>query len=113
MKRPAKPPKAYAVYLGIVCTERGWAQPEAEVMLIPGRRFRCDFAWPAHRLVVEVQGGVWLPKGGHTGGKAQIDDMEKLNLLTLAGWRVLQVTPKQVVDGTLPALLAQAFAVAA
>ena len=65
--------------------------------------------WPAARLVVEVQGGVWLPRGGHTGGRGQIDDMEKLNLLQLAGWRVLQVTPRQVTDGTLSALLEQAL----
>lgn len=108
-----KPPKMYAVYLGVLCRERGWALPLEEQALIPGRRFRCDFCWPDHRLVVEVQGGVWLPKGGHTGGKAQIDDMEKLNLLTLAGWRILQVTPKQVCDGSLQALLAQVFTVAA
>lgn len=92
-----------------LCAKEGWEQPETELMLIPGRRFRCDLVWQSARLVVEVQGGVWLPKGGHTGGKGQIDDMEKLNLLTLLGWRCLQITPKQVSDGTLQGLLARAF----
>jgi hypothetical protein len=35
--------------------------------------------------------------------------MEKLNLLQLAGYRVLQVTPQQVTDGTLRDLLSRAF----
>lgn len=108
-----KQPKAYAVYIGILCQERGWPEPETERALIPGRRFRCDFVWEAQKLVLEVQGGVWLPKGGHTGGQAQIDDMEKMNLLTLLGYRILLCTPKQVVDGSLQKLLAQVFTVAA
>lgn len=100
---------SYHKVVAAMCAKEGWAQPETELMLIPGRRFRCDLVWREARLVCEVQGGVWLPKGGHTGGKAQIDDMEKLNLLQLLGWRVLQIVPKQVSDGTLQRLLAEAF----
>lgn len=103
----------YHALVCALCAKEGWEQPETELMLIPGRRFRCDLVWQSARLVVEVQGGVWLPKGGHTGGKGQIDDMEKLNLLQLLGYRVLQVVPKQVADGTLQRLLADAFRQAA
>lgn len=100
----------YAPIVRALCRDAGWPEPLTEQRLIPGRRFRCDFVWPEQKIVVEVQGGVWLPRGGHTGGKGQIDDMWKLNALTLQGYRVLQVTPKQVTDGELRRLLALAFA---
>jgi len=103
----------YAPIVGALCRAEGWPEPLAEQKLIPGRRFSCDLVWAEQRLVVEVQGGVWLRRGGHTGGQAQIDDMEKLNLCQLAGYRVLQVTPSGVTDGTLRDLLALAFREAA
>jgi very-short-patch-repair endonuclease len=103
----------YQPVVGAMCRQAGWPEPVAEQRLIPGRRFSCDLVWPDARLVVEVQGGVWLARGGHTGGKGQIDDMWKMNTLQLLGWRVLQVTPQQVTSGELQRLLADAFAVAA
>jgi hypothetical protein len=108
IKRPSTGNRYHAVVCAL-CRAHGWPEPLAEQRLIPGRRFSCDLVWPDARLVVEVQGGVWLRRGGHTGGKAQIDDMEKLNLVQLAGYRVLQVTPQQVTDGTLRDLLSRAF----
>lgn len=99
----------YQPIVAALCRAAGWPEPVAEQRLVPGRRFSCDLVWLEARLVVEVQGGVWLRRGGHTGGQAQIDDMEKLNLVQLEGYRVLQVTPQQVTDGTLTRLLARAF----
>lgn len=99
----------YQPVVAALCRAEGWPEPLAEQKLVPGRRFSCDLVWPQARLVCEVQGGVWLAKGGHTGGRAQIDDMEKFNLLQLGGWRVIQVTPKQVTDGTLRELLRAAL----
>jgi hypothetical protein len=81
-------------------------------MLIPGRRFRCDLVWHCAQLVCEVNGGAFI-SGRHSRGIGQINDWEKLNLLALAGWKVIQVTPEQVLDGTLQALLAVAFREAA
>lgn len=104
--RPSTGNRYHAV-VAALCRAHGWPEPVAEQRLVPGRRFSCDLVWPEARLVVEVQGGVWLRRGGHTGGRAQIDDMEKLNLVQLAGFRVLQVTPQQVTDGTLRELLAR------
>lgn len=110
--RTHKAPKMYAVYLVALCKERGWPEPLTEQCLIPGRRFRCDFSWPSHQLVVEVNGGSFI-NGRHSRGMGQINDWEKLNLLTLLGFRVLQVTPKQVVDGTLAGILTGVFGSAA
>ena len=99
----------YQPIVAALCRAEGWPEPEAEQRLIPGRRFACDLVWLVARLVVEVQGGIWLRRGGHTGGRGQIDDMEKLNLLQLEGYVVLQVTPSNVTDGTLRDLLARVF----
>jgi hypothetical protein len=99
----------YLPIVAAICRAERWPEPEAEQRLIPGRRFSCDLVWREQRLLVEVQGGVWMRRGGHTGGQAQIDDMEKMNLLQLDGWRVLQCTPQHVTDGTLYDLLATAF----
>lgn len=99
----------YQPLVAALCRAEGWPEPLAEVMPVVGRRFRADLLWMSAALIVEIQGGVWLKRGGHTGGQAQIDDMEKLNELQLAGYRVLLVTPQQLQNGTLTTLLARAF----
>jgi len=38
-----------------------------------------------------------------------INDMEKYNTATLAGWKVLRVTPKQIADGSALTLVEQAI----
>ena len=75
-------------------------KPEREYKAIPGENYRFDFAWPDHKVLVEVQGGTWMKgKSGHTSGRGIERDTRKLNLAVLAGWRVLQVTTKQVKCG--------------
>ena len=71
----------------------GLPEPEREYLAIEGRRFRFDFAWtePHHRLLVEVQGGIWQ-KSGHTSGRGVTRDMEKLNLSARAYDRILKVS---------------------
>lgn len=108
-KRPSRGNR-YQPVVAALCRSEGWPEPVAEQRLIPGRRFSCDLVWESERVVCEIQGGVWLPRGGHTGGKGQIDDMFKFNELTLRGWKVLQVTPQQVTSGELRELLARVFA---
>ncbi len=110
-KRPSTGNKYHAVVCAL-CRAHGWPEPVAEVALIPGRRFRCDLVWEAERIVCEVQGGSFVA-GRHSRGVGQLRDFEKLNLLTLGGWRVLQISPRQVTDGTLVGLLSRAFQVAA
>jgi very-short-patch-repair endonuclease len=62
-------------------------QPEQQHRFYPPRRWRFDYAWPAQRLAVEVDGGQWSPRGGrhNTDG-----DREKLNAAAELGWRVLR-----------------------
>ena len=73
--------------------------PERQAALVPSRRFRFDLCWPAVRLAVEVQGGIFLPKGAHTSGKGVTRDCEKAALAMIEGWRVLPVTGGQVRSG--------------
>ena len=104
----------YHALVCALCRREGWPEPLAEVTPLVGRRFRCDLLWMsvAPALAVEVNGGAFIG-GRHSRGIGQVKDWEKLNLLQLAGIRVLQVTPKQVTDGTLQRLLAEAFREAA
>jgi hypothetical protein len=59
-------------------------------------------------LAVEIEGGAWI-NGRHTRGKGYLDDMEKYNEMTLAGIRLLRVTPAMVQDGTALGLIERAF----
>ena len=47
---------------------------------VSGRKFRADFAWPApHRLLLEVQGGVFSGKSGHSGIAGILRDCDRAN----------------------------------
>ena len=69
--------------------------PLREFRFHPQRRWRFDFAWPAAKLAVEVEGGVYSG-GRHTRGKGFENDCEKQNSAVLRGWRVLRFTGPQV-----------------
>lgn len=65
--------------------------PEKEVRFDHDRRFRFDRAYTAHRLAIELEGGVYSG-GRHTRGAGFERDCEKYNLAVLRGWRVLRFT---------------------
>lgn len=77
----------------------GLPEPERQYRFHPERRWRFDFAWPGHRLAVEVDGVLWGEQGGHQRPNDYADDCEKLNEAVLLGWRVLRFTPAQVHSG--------------
>ena len=85
-------------------------QPERQYPFLKGRRYRADFAWPEQRLIAEVQGGAWT-NGRHTRGAGYEADCERLNLATLAGWRILYFTTDMVTDGRAVATLRKALGV--
>lgn len=86
----------------------GLPEPELQAMIIPGRKWRWDMAWPSKRLAVEIQGGVWT-RGKHGRGSGIIADMDKLNAATLAGWRVLQFAVNHVDSGEAVATIEKAI----
>lgn len=69
------------------------------------RKWRFDLADASRRLAFECNGGKW--SGGHRRGKAIEDENDKLNTAILMGWRVLQFTNEQVLDGRAKAFLAE------
>lgn len=73
------------------------------------RKWRFDFAFPAHMLAVEIEGGIWN-EGRHTRGAGFAADVEKYNAATMAGWRVLRYTAAMVTDGSAFVQVAAAFA---
>jgi very-short-patch-repair endonuclease len=60
---------------------------------VMGRRFRLDIAFPEQRLDVEVDGWAY-----HRTKLRRQADIERDNLLTQAGWRVLRFSWEDVVD---------------
>lgn len=77
--------KAYKIHF-----EREWKFCE--------RKFRFDFAFPHHKLAVEIEGGIYSG-GRHTRGTGYIKDMEKYNLAAMNGWTLLRYTPQQIKTG--------------
>ena len=56
-----------------------------------GRRFKCDFFLPDYNVVIEIEGGQWI-NGRHQRGTGYKNDIEKYNMITLAGYKILRLT---------------------
>jgi very-short-patch-repair endonuclease len=59
------------------------------------RRWRLDYAWPAQRVALEVEGGYWTGQG-HSRAKRAAEDRQKHNALAVAGWIVLRCDPEEL-----------------
>ncbi len=66
-------------------------KPVREYKFHPVRKWRFDFAWPAYRVAVEIDGGTWTG-GAHARGSGIDKDNEKRNSAAELGWRVLVFT---------------------
>ena len=78
----------FLFYLGTI--GKHLPAPEREVRFHPERKWRFDFAWPANKVAVELEGT--LPRfGGRHQRMAGFDgDCEKYNSALVLGWRVLR-----------------------
>jgi hypothetical protein len=85
--------------------QRQLPEPEREHLFAAalGRRWRFDFAWPAHRVALEIEGLVVMRVNGQLqvmGRHASItgfkDDCEKYAWAAVLGWRVLRFEQSQV-----------------
>jgi len=61
------------------------------------RRWRFDVAWPAAKVAIEAEGGVWT-RGRHVRGAGFIADCIKYNRAALDGWRVFRLTRRMIED---------------
>lgn len=59
------------------------------------RRWRFDFAHPASKTAIEIEGGVWS-NGRHTRGSGFVADCAKYNIAALDGWAVVRLTSEMI-----------------
>lgn len=71
----------------------------SEYLFHPTRQWRLDFAWPAQKVAVECEGGIFRKKGGaHRSITGILRDIEKYNAAVEHGWRLLRLTTKTMSD---------------
>lgn len=96
----------------------GVSAPWLEFQFDPNRKWRFDFAWENwepqlgrwKRVALEVQGGIWT-RGRHVRPAALLQEYEKLNRAAVLGWRVLFVTPDQLLTRQTADLIRAALAI--
>ena len=95
--------------LGIHLAELG-CNYERQVLYAPGRRFRADFLVrdTLSPFLIEVQGGVYS-RQAHGSISGILQDNERLNEATIAGFGMLRFTPDQVKSGEAKATIARAL----
>lgn len=71
-------------------------RPQREFLFHTSRKWRFDFCWSDKKIALEVEGGVWTG-GRHTTASGFIGDMEKYNAAAVLGWRIIRVTPKDLI----------------
>ena len=86
----------YELLFEALLQEAGVTDYVAEYRFDVTRRWRFDFAWPALKLAVEIDGGQWAFSGGRHNSDA---DRNKCNTALTQGWRVLRFSGTQVTDG--------------
>jgi len=97
------------VPLIVQCKMLNLPEPEEEYTFHPERGWRFDLAWPALRVAVEVEGGLYLPGGGrHNRGKGYENDCEKYSEASILGWVLVRVTYKMIRHGKALALIEKA-----
>jgi very-short-patch-repair endonuclease len=56
------------------------------------RKWRFDFCFPAVKVALEYEGGIFMAKSGHNTAKHFTKDSDKYNRAAVLGWRVIRVT---------------------
>jgi very-short-patch-repair endonuclease len=68
---------------------------EREYRFHTERRWRADFAHLEARVLIEIEGGIWV-NGRHNRAAGFNADLEKYLEAGLAGWRVFRFGPDQI-----------------
>lgn len=74
---------------------------ETEWQAIPDRKFRFDYFHPQSKIAIEINGGIWMEKGGHSYGDNLISDYEKYNLAIANGIRLFILSSEMIDDSWL------------
>ena len=72
--------------------------PIPEFKFHPTRKWRFDYAFPEHKIAIEIEGGIWI-HGRHTRGRGYEKDLEKYAEALTLGWRVLRIGDKMILSG--------------
>lgn len=86
LERQGERPSPLEAAMDRLIARHGLPRPQRQYCLA-GTRYRLDYAWPAARVLVEVDG-----YESHAGLGAFCHDRERQNALVLAGWTVLRFT---------------------
>jgi hypothetical protein len=79
--------------------EQHWIEQSAHPRNLR-RRWRFDFCFLPVKLLVEIDGGIWMAGGGAHSNPRDIErNMRKRNDAALAGFHVLAFTPRDVTSG--------------
>lgn len=79
---------------------RGLPDPVHDYQYAEGRRLRADFAWPAAKVLVECEGGIFTGQAhGSIGGILR--DIDRANEAAANGWLRFRVHPKITADWDL------------
>lgn len=73
--------------------------PKREYRFHPKRKFLADFVLVEDLIIIEANGGTWIPKSGHTSGYGIQRDYHKGNIAQSMGYVYLQYTAKDIKDG--------------
>lgn len=117
-KRPRRRPsgriKATVADFGTVWRmKRLGPAPVTEFVFHPVRDWRFDYAWPAAKVAVEMEGGTFK-RGGrsrHTTAVGHHEDCNKYNEAALLGWCVLRYTAKHMAESPVPVVEQVAWAI--
>ncbi|MDX1545609.1 MAG: hypothetical protein R3247_01395 [Rhodothermales bacterium] len=105
MQRVIKNPSARVVLAAL--ESYGFPRPHVEHRFHPERRWRFDFAWPAYRVALEKEGGLYGrgPRcaacgrrrgGAHSSVAGLKRDLEKYNAAAALAWYVLRQPPDRL-----------------
>lgn len=78
---------------------------ESEYKFHEGRKFKVDYCHLKSGVVVEIEGGVFMQKGGHSSVTGILRDIEKYNLLTLRGFKLIRLHNRTIISENLQIII--------
>lgn len=86
----------------------GLPLPAKEVIMITGRKYRVDYAWPSMRFGVEIQGGVFT-RGAHGSIYGILQGYKKSNDAAQHGWTLMYYLPSEMLKPETIIAIKKAF----
>lgn len=91
------------------CARMGLPRPTAEFRFHSTRKWRADWCWPEHKLILECEGGIFI-NGGHSRGSGRTRDHEKFSEAAALGFRLIFAQPRTLQTTATADLIRRALA---